>query len=307
MIYKTFNKIYDTDIGYSFFNSKIAVISTTILFIILLCSVFAGVVSPYNPFDPASVSLMDAFTPPSWSEGGSSSFILGTDQQGRDMFSTIIYGSRISLIVGFASILFAMTLGVFLGVTAGYIGGKYEIVVMRITDVQLTIPSILMALLVNGIAKSFISQSMHSDMAIYVLIFAIGISEWPQFARVSRASTLVEKNKEYVSASRIIGLSNILIMFKHILPNILRPLLVIATIGLALAIITESTLSFLGVGVPPTTPSLGTLIRFGNSFLFSGEWWITFFPAIFLIVLALSINLLGDWMRDALNPKLKIR
>ena len=223
------------------------------------------------------------------------------------MFSTIIYGSRISLIVGFASILFAMTLGVFLGVTAGYIGGKYEIVVMRITDVQLTIPSILMALLVNGIAKSFISQSMHNDMAIYVLIFAIGISEWPQFARVSRASTLVEKNKEYVSASRIIGLSNILIMFKHILPNILRPLLVIATIGLALAIITESTLSFLGVGVPPTTPSLGTLIRFGNSFLFSGEWWITFFPAIFLIVLALSINLLGDWMRDALNPKLKIR
>lgn len=307
MLYKTFNKIYDTDIGYSFFNSKIAIISSTILSIIFLCSVFAGIVAPYNPFDPATVSLMDAFTPPSWSEGGSSSFILGTDQQGRDMFSTIIYGSRISLIVGFASILFAMVLGIFLGVTAGYIGGRYEIVVMRVTDVQLTIPSILMALLVNGIAKSVISQSMHSEMAIYVLIFAIGISEWPQFARVSRASTLVEKNKDYVSASRIIGLSNILIMFKHILPNILRPLLVIATIGLALAIITESTLSFLGVGVPPTTPSLGTLIRFGNNFLFSGEWWITFFPAIFLIVLALSINLLGDWMRDALNPKLKKR
>ena len=307
MLYKTFNKIYDTDIGYSFFNSKIAIISSTILSIIFLCSVFAGVVAPYNPFDPATVSLMDAFTPPSWSDGGSSSFILGTDQQGRDMFSTIIYGSRISLIVGFASILFAMVLGVFLGVTAGYIGGRYEIVVMRFTDVQLTIPSILMALLVNGIAKSVISQSMHSEMAIYVLIFAIGISEWPQFARVSRASTLVEKNKDYVSASRIIGLSNILIMFKHILPNILRPLLVIATIGLALAIITESTLSFLGVGVPPTTPSLGTLIRFGNNFLFSGEWWITFFPAIFLIVLALSINLLGDWMRDTLNPKLKKR
>ena len=307
MLYKTFNKIYDTDIGYSFFNSKIAIISSTILSIIFLCSVFAGIVAPYNPFDPATVSLMDAFTPPSWSEGGSSSFILGTDQQGRDMFSTIIYGSRISLIVGFASILFAMVLGIFLGVTAGYIGGRYEIVVMRVTDVQLTIPSILMALLVNGIAKSVISQSMHSEMAIYVLIFAIGISEWPQFARVSRASTLVEKNKDYVSASRIIGLSNILIMFKHILPNILRPLLVIATIGLALAIITESTLSFLGVGVPPTTPSLGTLIRFGNNFLFSGEWWITFFPAIFLIVLALSINLLGDWMRDTLNPKLKKR
>ena len=200
MLLKTFNKIYDTDVGYSFFNSKIAIISSTILFIIFLCSVFAGIVSPYNPFDPASVSLMDAFTPPSWSEGGNPSFVLGTDQQGRDMFSTMIYGSRISLIVGFASIIFAMVLGVFLGVTSGYIGGRYEIVVMRLTDVQLTIPSILMALLVNGIAKSVISQSMHSEMAIYVLIFAIGISEWPQFARVSRASTLVEKNKEYVSA-----------------------------------------------------------------------------------------------------------
>jgi len=223
------------------------------------------------------------------------------------MLSTIIYGSRISLIVGFASIIFAMVLGVFLGVTAGYLGGKYEIIVMRLTDVQLTIPSILMALLVDGIARAIISKSMHDEMAIYVLIFAIGISEWPQFARVTRASTLVEKNKEYVAASKIIGLSSMYIMFIHILPNILRPVLVIATIGLALAIIAESTLSFLGVGVPPTTPSLGTLIRFGNNFLFSGEWWITFFPAIFLIVLALSINLLGDWMRDALNPKLKKR
>ena len=307
MFLKTFNKIYDTDIGYNFFNSKIAIISSSIFLLIFLCSFFAEIVAPYNPFNPASVSLMDAFTPPIWSDGGSASFFLGTDQQGRDMFSTMIYGSRISLIVGFASIMFAMTLGVFLGVTAGYIGGRYEIIVMRITDVQLTIPTILMALLIDGIARAIISQSMHNDMAIYVLIFAIGISEWPQFARVTRASTLVEKNKEYVSASRIIGLPNTIIMFKHILPNILRPILVIATIGLALAIITESTLSFLGVGVPPTTPSLGTLIRFGNNFLFSGEWWITFFSAIFLVVLALSINLLGDWMRDALNPKLKKR
>ena len=251
--------------------------------------------------------MLDAFTPPVWIDGGSTNFVLGTDQQGRDMLSTMIYGSRISLIVAFASILFAMLLGTFLGVTSGFFGGRYEIIVMRFTDVQLTIPSILMALLVDGIARGFISKSLHNDMAIYVLIFAIGISEWPQFARVTRAATLVEKNKEYISASRIIGLSNFLIMFKHILPNIMRPVLVIFTIGLALAIITESTLSFLGVGVPPTTPSLGTLIRFGNDFLFSGEWWITFFPAIFLVVLALSINLLGDWMRDALNPKLKTR
>ena len=307
MIGKMINKIYDTDIGYSFFNSKIAIISSSIFLIIFLCSFLAEIVAPYDPFDPLNISLMDAFIPPVWSEGGNSNFFLGTDQQGRDMFSTMIYGSRISLIVGFSSIIFAMILGVSLGITAGYIGGRYETIVMRLTDVQLTIPSILMALLVDGIARAIISKSMHDEMAIYVLIFAIGISEWPQFARVTRASTLVEKNKEYISASKIIGLSNILIMSKHILPNILRPILVIATIGLALAIITESTLSFLGVGIPPTTPSLGTLIRFGNNFLFSGEWWITFFPAIFLVVLALSINLLGDWMRDALNPKLKKR
>ena len=307
MILKTINNIYDTDVGYSFFNSKIAIISSSIFLIIFLCSAFAEIVAPYNPFDPMNISLLDAFMPPVWVDGGSANFILGTDQQGRDMLSTMVYGSRISLIVGFASILFAMLLGTFLGVTSGFFGGRYEIIVMRFTDVQLTIPSILMALLVDGIARGFISKSLHNEMAIYVLIFAIGISEWPQFARVTRAATLVEKNKEYILASKIIGLSNFLIMFKHILPNILRPVLVIATIGLALAIITESTLSFLGVGVPPTTPSLGTLIRFGNDFLFSGEWWITFFPAIFLVVLALSINLLGDWMRDTLNPKLKTR
>jgi len=307
MISEVINKIIKNDIGYSFVKSKIAVISTIIFLTILICSTFAEFVAPYNPFDPVTVSLLDAFTPPVWIDGGSTNFVLGTDQQGRDMLSTMIYGSRISLIVAFASILFAMLLGTFLGVTSGFFGGRYEIIVMRFTDVQLTIPSILMALLVDGIARGFISKSLHNDMAIYVLIFAIGISEWPQFARVTRAATLVEKNKEYILASKIIGLSNFLIMFKHILPNILRPILVIATIGLALAIITESTLSFLGVGVPPTTPSLGTLIRFGNDFLFSGEWWITFFPAIFLVVLALSINLLGDWMRDALNPKLKTR
>jgi len=307
MILNFIRNVFDTDIGYSFQKSKIAIISTIVFLIIILASMFANVVAPYDPFDPKTISLIDAFTPPVWSNGGNVNFILGTDQQGRDMLSTMIYGSRISLTVGFASIIFALILGVTLGITSGYLGGRYEIIVMRLTDVQLTIPSILMALLVDGIARGFISKSLHGDMAIYVLIFAIGISEWPQFARVTRAATLVEKNKEYILASKIIGLSNILIMVKHILPNILRPVLVITTIGLSQAIITESTLSFLGVGFPPTNPSLGTLIRFGNNFLFSGEWWITFFPAIFLVVLALSINLLGDWMRDALNPKLKVR
>ena len=299
-----FNRMLDSDVFFSFKKSPTAIISSLILFIILFSSIFAEIVSPYNPFDPKSLSLMDAFIPPSWSEGGETRFLLGTDGQGRDMLSTIIYGSRISLIVGFAAILFSAVFGVILGLTAGYFGGKYEMAVMRFADVQLTVPSILMALLVDGIARGLIPKNLHGEMAIYVLIFAIGISEWPQFARVSRGATLVEKNKDYVSASKIIGVGNLIIMFIHILPNILRPILVIGTIGLALAIIAESTLSFLGVGVPPTTPSLGTLIRIGDDFLFSGEWWITFFPAIFLVLLAFSINLLGDWMRDTLNPKL---
>ena len=298
------DKIRESDTYFAFIKSPTAIISTTILIIIFFSSFFVELIAPFNPFDPSSLDLMEAFTPPSWEEGGMSKFLLGTDGQGRDMLSTILYGSRISLIVGFAAILFSLILGVSLGLTAGYLGGKYEMIVMRITDVQLTVPSILMALLVDGIARGVISKELHDEMAIYVLIFAIGISEWPQFARVSRAATLVEKNKDYISASTIIGVPNIKIMFKHILPNILRPILVIGTIGLALAIIAESTLSFLGVGVPPTTPSLGTLIRIGNDFLFSGEWWITFFPAIFLVILAFSINLLGDWMRDTLNPKL---
>jgi peptide/nickel transport system permease protein len=300
----TIDKIRDSDIYFAFIKSPTAIISTVILIIIFFCSFFVELVAPFNPFDPSSLDLMEAFTPPSWEEEGISKFLLGTDGQGRDMLSTILYGSRISLIVGFAAILFSLIFGVSLGLTAGYFGGKYEMIIMRITDVQLTVPSILMALLVDGIARGVISKELHDEMAIYVLIFAIGISEWPQFARVSRAATLVEKNKDYISASTIIGVPNIKIMFKHILPNILRPILVIGTIGLALAIIAESTLSFLGVGVPPTTPSLGTLIRIGNDFLFSGEWWITFFPAIFLVILAFSINLLGDWMRDTLNPKL---
>jgi peptide/nickel transport system permease protein len=269
------DKIRDSDIYFAFTKSPTAIISTTVLIIIFFCSFFVELVAPFNPFDPSSLDLMEAFTPPSWEDEGVSKFLLGTDGQGRDMLSTILYGSRISLIVGFAAILFSLIFGVSLGLTAGYFGGKYEMIIMRITDVQLTVPSILMALLVDGIARGVISKELHDEMAIYVLIFAIGISEWPQFARVSRAATLVEKNKDYISASTIIGVPNIKIMFKHILPNILRPILVI-----------------------------GTLIRIGNDFLFSGEWWITFFPAIFLVILAFSINLLGDWMRDTLNPKL---
>lgn len=233
------------------------------------------------------------------------SFFLGTDDQGRDVFSTILYGLRISLFVGFAAVLLAMVLGVTLGLLAGYLGGWTETVIMRAADVQLTFPAILVAMLIFGIAKGITPPEYRNEVAIWVLILAIGLSDWVQFARVVRGATLVEKNREYVQAAKLIGRRPGAIMLRHILPNVLNPVLVIATISLALAIIAEATLSFLGVGAPPTQPSLGTLIRIGQGFLFSGEWWILLFPALTLLTLALSVNLLGDWLRDALNPRLK--
>jgi peptide/nickel transport system permease protein len=249
---------------------------------------------------------MNGFTPPGEANAFTGeSFWLGTDDQGRDVFSTILYGLRISLFVGFAAVALALVLGVTLGLIAGYVGGWVETVIMRIADVQLTFPAILVAMLIFGIAKGITPPEYRDQMAIWVLILAIGLSDWVQFARVVRGATLVEKSKEYVQAARLIGRSPFAIMLRHILPNVLSPVLVIATISLALAIIAEATLSFLGVGAPPTEPSLGTLIRIGQGFLFSGEWWILVFPACTLLVLALAVNLLGDWLRDALNPRLR--
>ena len=298
-------RMIDSDLFHSFIRSPIVVTAAVVTAIIFFAAAFAPLVSPHDPFDPASLNLMDAFTPPAWTEQGLPQFLLGTDDQGRDILSTIIYGSRISLIVGFAAVIFAASLGVILGLSAGYVGGFYENFVMRLADIQLTIPGILIALMVNGVVRSLLPRSMQADASIYVLIFAIGISDWPQYARMVRGATLVEKGKEYVAAAKVIGIHPIAIMWRHILPNVIGPVLVIATIGLALAIISEATLSFLGVGVPPTTPSLGTLIRIGNDFLFSGEWWITLFPALGLVMLVLSVNLIGDWLRDAFNPKLR--
>lgn len=249
---------------------------------------------------------MNGFTPPMTPNTFTGeSFFMGTDDQGRDVFSTILYGMRISLFVGVAAVFFAMVLGITLGLISGYVGGWTETIIMRTADVQLTFPSILVAMLIFGIAKGVTPVEYRDQMAIWVLILAIGLSDWVQFARVVRGATLVEKNKEYVQAARLIGRTPGAIMLRHILPNVLSPVLVIATISLALAIIAEATLSFLGVGAPPTQPSLGTLIRIGQGFLFSGEWWILLFPAVTLLALALSVNLLGDWLRDALNPRLR--
>jgi peptide/nickel transport system permease protein len=299
------HRMLDSDIFYSFRRSPIVVISAIVTAIYFLATGFAPWVAPHNPFDPATLDLMDAFTPPAWEEDGSTRFLLGTDDQGRDILSTIIFGSRVSLIVGFSAVAFSVVLGVGLGLLAGYLGGWVDSIVMRMADVQLTIPAILVALMIDGIARIMVPVHMRDVMAIYVLILAIGISDWPRYTRVTRGATLVERNKEYVSAARVIGVHPVKIMLRHVLPNVMGPVLVLATIGLALAIITEATLSFLGVGVPPTQPSLGTLIRVGNNFLFSGEWWITLFPSLALVILVLAVNLLGDWLRDALNPKLR--
>jgi peptide/nickel transport system permease protein len=304
-IQDTLHRFFDSDIWYSFKNSKVTVIAACITAVIMLSAIAAPLIAPHTPFDPASLDLMDASTPPAWYEDGTTKFLLGTDDQGRDILSTILYGSRISIFVGFASMLLAMMIGITLGLVSGYIGGAIESFIMRIADVQISFPAILIALLIDGVVRSLLPNERHDELAVWVLILAIGVSNWVHFARTVRGSTMVEKNKEYVQAARVIGRRRATIMFRHVLPNVMGPVLVIATIGLAIAILTEATLSFLGVGAPPTRPSLGTLIRIGQDFLFAGEWWIVIFPGIALAILVLAVNLLGDWMRDALNPKLR--
>ena len=301
-----FARMWDSDIAWSFRHSPVAIVATVVALIIILAAVLAPWIAPYNPFDSASLNLMDGFTPPNVpNQFTGNTYLMGTDNQGRDIFSTILYGARISLFVGFAAVVFAMVLGIGLGLLAGWRGGWVDSLLMRVADVQLSFPSILIALLIFGVARGFIPPSMREEVAIWVLIVSIGLSDWVQYARVVRGATMVEKSKEYVQAARVIGVHPARIVLRHILPNVMGPVLVIATIGLALAIIAEATLSFLGVGVPPTQPSLGTLIRIGQQYLFSGEWWILLFPSIALLLLALSVNLLGDWLRDALNPRLR--
>ncbi len=296
----------DSDVFYMFKKSPVAMVSTVIFMTLVLSAVFAPLIAPTNPFDPASLNLMNGFTGPMTPNAFTGeSFFLGTDDQGRDLFSTILYGMRVSLFVGVAAVMLAMLIGITLGLISGYVGGWTETIIMRTADVQLTFPSILVAMLIFGVAKGITPVEYRDQMAIWVLILAIGLSDWVQFARVVRGATMVEKRKEYVEAARLIGRTPFSIMLRHILPNVLSPVLVIATISLALAIIAEATLSFLGVGAPATQPSLGTLIRIGQGFLFSGEWWILLFPAVTLLTLALSVNLLGDWLRDALNPRLR--
>ncbi len=298
-------RFFDSDFVYSFRRSPVAVISFLVLLVFVLAAILAPWLAPHNPFDLASLNLLDSFKPPVFLPEGESAFPLGTDDQGRDMLSGIMYGMRISLLVGVLAVALAIAIGVTIGLIAGYLGGAVDAVLMRIADVQLTFPAILIALLVDGVLRAVLPHEFHERAELYVLVFSIGIALWPQFARTVRGSTLVERSREYVMAARVIGLSPARIMASHILPNVLGPVLVLATLNLGIAIVTEATLSFLGVGLPPTQPSLGTLIRIGNDFLFSGEWWVAIFPGITLAAMVLSNNLLGDWLRDALNPRLR--
>jgi peptide/nickel transport system permease protein len=294
----------DSDVGHSFKTSPTAMVAAFIALVCIVSALFADFVAPHNPFDLATLDLSDARLPPAWIEGGSTKFLLGTDDQGRDILSALIYGSRISLSVGLASVILSVAIGVSLGLLAGFRGGWLDAFLMRLCDVMLSFPAILVALLIAGVGRALFPNA-HESLAFGVLIVSITLTGWVQYARTVRGSTLVERNKEYVQAARVTGVAPLRIMRLHVLPNVLGPVLVLATIQVATAIITEATLSFLGVGVPPTSPSLGTLIRVGNDYLFSGEWWITIFPGLMLVLIALSVNLLGDWLRDALNPRLR--
>jgi peptide/nickel transport system permease protein len=294
----------DSDVGYSFKTSPVAVVAALVAFICVFCAVFAGIIAPHNPFDLTTLELSDARLPPAWIEGGAAKFFLGTDDQGRDILSALMYGARISLAVGIVSVILSVLIGVTLGLLAGFLGGWIDTVLMRICDVMLSFPPILVALLIAGVGRAMFPNA-HTSVAFGVLIISITLTGWVQYARTVRGTTLVERNKEYVQAARVTGVASHRIMLRHVLPNVMGPVMVLATIQVATAIITEATLSFLGVGVPPTSPSLGTLIRVGNDYLFSGEWWITVWPGLMLILIALSVNLLGDWLRDALNPRLR--
>ena len=296
-------RFLDGNVWYSFKQSPVAMLAALVALVCVVCAVGAGWIAPHNPLDLATLNLGDSSLPPAWLADGRATYPLGTDDQGRDILSSLMYGARISLFVGLASVLVSVVVGVGLGLLAGFVGGRIDGFIMRVCDVMLSFPSILIALLIDGVGRA-VFPNAHEALAFTVLILAISLTGWVQYARTVRGSTLVERQKEYVQAARVIGVSPLRIMRRHVLPNVLGPVLVLATIQIAAAIITEATLSFLGVGVPPTSPSLGSMIQNGQRFLFSGEWWITIFPGLVLVMISLSVNLLGDWLRDAINPRL---
>ncbi|MET3648416.1 ABC transporter permease [Phyllobacterium ifriqiyense] len=298
-------RIRNSDLWWSFKHSKVAIVGAVILAVLILTAVFAPLIAMQNPYDGAQLDMWKAELPPYWQEGGEWPYLLGTDTQGRDMLSAILYGTRISIFIGIASVALSLLIGMSAGLVAGYFEGFIDNLLMRIGDITLSIPTILVAILVSTVVRQMLPADLREMGASAVLVFAIALSAWVQYARTVRAQTIVECGKDYVHAARLIKVPARRIMGKHILPNTLTPVLVAATLNFGMAILTEATLSFLGIGMPPSQPSLGTLIRIGNQFLFSGSWWIVLFPVLQLCLLVVAVNLIGDWLRDALNPKLR--
>ncbi len=297
-------RIRQSNIYYYFFRDKVAMISAVILLVMVSAALLAPVLSPMNPYDMSQIDIMDSELPPVWEDEGDERFLLGTDDQGRDLLSTILYGTRISLAIGIFAVMLQAFLGIVIGLTAGYFGGRVDGFLMRLADIQLSFSTMMVAIIVLAVFQAAFGMEFYSRMAMLMLILVIGIAEWPQYARTIRASVLAEKQKEYVEATRVMGFGPGRIMFRHILPNCLSPILVISTVQIANAIISEAALSFLGLGMPPSQPSLGALISSGFEYIFSGTWWITVIPGIVLVLLVLVMNLLGDWLRDVMNPKL---
>lgn len=294
----------DSYLWYSFKKDKVAIISFTVVALLVLFAVFAPLLAPYNPYDPANVDIMNSELPPVWMDGGESGYLLGTDDQGRDLLSTMIYGMRISLLIGMGAVLLQSVMGIAIGLVSGYFGGKIDSFFMRMADVQLSFSYLMVAIFFTAILQAAVGVGRFGEIAVPFLILVIGFAEWPQYARTVRAAVLAEKKKEYVEAARVAGFGSWRIMWGHIFPNTLSPILVISTIQVANAVMSEAALSFLGLGMPISRPSLGSLINSGFEYIFSGSWWITIFPGLLLVVLILAINLLGDFLRDVLNPKL---
>lgn len=297
-------RLLQSDLVYHFKRDKVAIASSTVFLILALMALLSPLIAPFDPYDLQQIDLMDSEMPPVWIENADPRFLLGTDDQGRDLWSTILYGMRISLLIGVFAVLLQATIGIVIGLVSGYIGGRVDSILMRIADVQLSFSTLMVAIIVLAIVKNAFGADTYSSWAMVILIFVIGLSEWPQIARTVRSSVLGEKEKEYVDAAHVMGFGSIRIMFKHILPNCLSPIFVIATLQIANAIITEAALSFLGLGMPVTEPSLGSLISIGKEYLFSGSWWITLIPGFFLVIIVIAINLMGDFLRDVFNPKL---
>lgn len=297
-------KLRQTDLFYHYSRDKVAIVSSLIFLVLAVMALFSPLIAPFDPYDLQQIDLMDSELPPAWLDNADPRFLLGTDDQGRDLWSTILYGMRVSLVIGVSAVLLQALIGIVVGLVSGYVGGRTDSLLMRIADVQLSFSTLMVAIIVLAIVKNAFGGEAYSSYAMLILILVIGLSEWPQIARTVRSSVLAEKEKEYVDAAHVMGFGPIRIMFKHILPNCLSPIFVIITVQIANAIITEAALSFLGLGMPVTEPSLGSLISIGKEYLFSGSWWITLIPGVFLVVIVISINLLGDFLRDVFNPKL---